>query len=74
MLKGESNYRYLAADSDYVFAAIVLICEHIGDKASIIVPLPGLLRDISEFQSRSAMRANRGTADIVRFPGRVGNR
>ena len=74
VLKGESNYRHLAADSDYVFAAIVLIWEHIGDKASIIVPLPGLLRDISEFQSRSATRANRGTTDIVRFPGRVGNR
>jgi len=40
-MKGESNYRYLATDIDDVFAAIVLIWEYIGDKASIIVPLPG---------------------------------
>jgi hypothetical protein len=47
-MKGESNYRHLATDFDDVFAAIVLIWEYIvliweyiGDKASIIVPLPG---------------------------------
>jgi hypothetical protein len=41
VLKGESNYRHLATDSDDVFASIVFIWEYIGDKASIIVPLPG---------------------------------
>jgi hypothetical protein len=73
-MKGESNYRHLTVNFDDVFAAIVLIWEYIGDKASYIVPLCGELRDISKFRGRSATRANGGAANIVRFPGRVGNR
>jgi len=39
MFKGESNYRHLATDSYDVFATIVLIWEHTGHKASLIVSL-----------------------------------
>jgi len=39
VFKGESNCNHLAIESHDVIAAIVLIWEHTGYKASFIVPL-----------------------------------
>jgi hypothetical protein len=74
VLKGESKYHHLVTNSHDVLAAIVLIWENIGDKASIIIRFPGLLGDIFEFRSRSATQANRATVNIVSFPDRASNR